>query len=182
MANMEQRLALKWSVTSNNYRIHSLNQSYIHSWLFKYPVSDPTKRTGTGNIMFVRSQVWISTQRHQCLKLLVLFLSPSCKWGDNILKQVIIGSYNKIANSPSFHSKLLSQCNSETSLATEELSTLRFEFTPFHPWPLFTLQATISSKYKVQIRKRNSVAWVRERTIPTEWPPLVGEASAKFCG
>jgi hypothetical protein len=30
--------------------------------------------------------------------------------------------------------------------------------------------------------KLNSVAWVRERTIPTEWPPLVGKVSAKFCG
>jgi hypothetical protein len=30
--------------------------------------------------------------------------------------------------------------------------------------------------------KKNSVAWIRERTIPTERPPLVGEASANFCG
>jgi hypothetical protein len=28
----------------------------------------------------------------------------------------------------------------------------------------------------------NSVYLVRERTIPTERPPLVGEVSAKFCG
>jgi hypothetical protein len=28
----------------------------------------------------------------------------------------------------------------------------------------------------------NSVAYVRERTIPTERPPLVGEVSANFCG
>jgi len=28
----------------------------------------------------------------------------------------------------------------------------------------------------------NSVALVRERTIPTERPPPVGEASANFCG
>jgi hypothetical protein len=30
--------------------------------------------------------------------------------------------------------------------------------------------------------KLNSVAWVRERTIPTELPPLVGEVIANFCG
>ena len=30
--------------------------------------------------------------------------------------------------------------------------------------------------------KKNSVALVRERTIPTERPPLVGEVSANFCG
>jgi hypothetical protein len=30
--------------------------------------------------------------------------------------------------------------------------------------------------------KLNSVAWVRERTIPTQRPPLVGEVNANFCG
>jgi hypothetical protein len=30
--------------------------------------------------------------------------------------------------------------------------------------------------------KTNSAIWVRERTIPTERPPLVGEVSANFCG
>ena len=30
--------------------------------------------------------------------------------------------------------------------------------------------------------KLNSVALVRERTIPTELPPPVGEVSANFCG
>jgi hypothetical protein len=28
---------------------------------------------------------------------------------------------------------------------------------------------------------KNSVAWVRERTLPTEWPLLVEEVSANFC-
>ena len=32
------------------------------------------------------------------------------------------------------------------------------------------------------LKKLNSVALVRERTIPTERPPPVGEVSAKFCG
>jgi hypothetical protein len=31
-------------------------------------------------------------------------------------------------------------------------------------------------------KQRNSVAWVRERSIPTERPPLVGEVNANFCG
>jgi hypothetical protein len=30
--------------------------------------------------------------------------------------------------------------------------------------------------------KKNSVAWVRERSIPTEWQPFVAEVSADFCG
>jgi hypothetical protein len=28
----------------------------------------------------------------------------------------------------------------------------------------------------------NSMVWVRERTIPTERPPLVGEVIANVCG
>jgi hypothetical protein len=31
-------------------------------------------------------------------------------------------------------------------------------------------------------KKLNSMVWVRERTIPTERPPLVGEVIANFCG
>jgi hypothetical protein len=31
-------------------------------------------------------------------------------------------------------------------------------------------------------KQTNSMVWVRERTIPTERPPLVGEVSANFCG
>jgi hypothetical protein len=30
--------------------------------------------------------------------------------------------------------------------------------------------------------RKDSVTWVRERTLPTERPPLVGEVSNKFCG
>jgi hypothetical protein len=36
--------------------------------------------------------------------------------------------------------------------------------------------------HSIYIYIYNSVALVRERTIPTERPPLVGEVSAKFCG
>jgi hypothetical protein len=32
------------------------------------------------------------------------------------------------------------------------------------------------------MHKKNSVVWVRERTIPTERPPLVGEVTVNFCG
>jgi hypothetical protein len=32
------------------------------------------------------------------------------------------------------------------------------------------------------VKKLNSMVWVRERTIPTEQPPLVGEVIANFCG
>jgi hypothetical protein len=30
-------------------------------------------------------------------------------------------------------------------------------------------------------KKKKKVTWVCEWTIPTEWPPLVGEVSANFC-
>jgi hypothetical protein len=33
-----------------------------------------------------------------------------------------------------------------------------------------------------RIKKKNFMVWVRERTIPTDRPPLVGEVIANFCG
>jgi hypothetical protein len=36
--------------------------------------------------------------------------------------------------------------------------------------------------FNLKIYKKNSVAGVCERTIPTESPPLVGEVIANFCG
>jgi hypothetical protein len=41
-------------------------------------------------------------------------------------------------------------------------------------------------EFELVLRKRsdvlNSVAWVQERSIPTERPPLIGEINANFCG
>jgi hypothetical protein len=34
----------------------------------------------------------------------------------------------------------------------------------------------------IRVYKKNSVVLVRERIIPTQRPPLVGEVSARFCG
>ena len=54
-----------------------------------------------------------------------------------------------------------------------------------------TCHSVIMGAYKIGLlaiyvtkkhTKLNSVALVRERTIPTERPPLVGEVSANFCG
>jgi hypothetical protein len=38
-----------------------------------------------------------------------------------------------------------------------------------------------NENYQLNQNKQNSVAWVRERTIPIERPPLVGEVSDNFC-
>jgi hypothetical protein len=43
------------------------------------------------------------------------------------------------------------------------------------------VQISQSYNNKSKSHLKNSVAWVRERTIPTELPPLVGEVSANFC-
>jgi hypothetical protein len=40
----------------------------------------------------------------------------------------------------------------------------------------------IYQKYKQTNKQTNSVVWVRERTIPTEQPPLVGKGSPNFFG
>jgi hypothetical protein len=53
------------------------------------------------------------------------------------------------------------------------------------PGPL-DLQGTLTTRPQTRPRKgyqsTNSVALVRERNIPTERPPVVGEVSANFCG
>jgi hypothetical protein len=45
---------------------------------------------------------------------------------------------------------------------------------------LFSFCCILLCKYLTKTKKLNSVAWVRERTIPIERPPLVGEVSANF--
>jgi len=47
--------------------------------------------------------------------------------------------------------------------------------------PLNAEKAYVNKCERVHLIK-NSVALVRERTIPTERPPPVGEVSANFCG
>jgi len=44
------------------------------------------------------------------------------------------------------------------------------------------IDAIMNTQKGVLKLKLNSVALVRERTIPTERPPPVGEVSANFCG
>jgi hypothetical protein len=50
------------------------------------------------------------------------------------------------------------------------------QFSPFSYY-FFPLRPKYSPEHK---QKKNSVALVRKRTIPTERPPLVGEVSANF--
>jgi hypothetical protein len=50
---------------------------------------------------------------------------------------------------------------------------------PFIRADNFGLFDTASSDNQTK-KKKNSVVWVRERTIPTERPPLVGEVSVTF--
>jgi hypothetical protein len=54
---------------------------------------------------------------------------------------------------------------------------LSFDFASIFLPQCVTLYPLPTSKWLT-----NSVALVRERTITTEWPPLVGEVSANFCG
>ena len=48
----------------------------------------------------------------------------------------------------------------------------------YHDCPSFISEI----KSHIRTNSKNSVALVRERTIPTERPPPVGEVSANFCG
>ena len=47
--------------------------------------------------------------------------------------------------------------------------------------PVGSSVGSVGALYQKHIKK-TSVALVRERTIPTERPPPVGEVSANFCG
>jgi hypothetical protein len=49
-------------------------------------------------------------------------------------------------------------------------------------WPGTLDNNRSTSPIRTVTKKQNSVAWVRNRTIPTERPPLVGEISANFSG
>jgi hypothetical protein len=44
------------------------------------------------------------------------------------------------------------------------------------------LQFQVAISLPLILSKKNSLVRVRERTIPTERPPLVGEVIANFCG
>jgi hypothetical protein len=49
------------------------------------------------------------------------------------------------------------------------------------PPPQLQIIIIVGNEY-FYAKHTNSVALVREWTIPTEQPPLVGEVSANFCG
>ena len=66
---------------------------------------------------------------------------------------------------------------SDSALITRN-STLRIQVVIF-----ISVTSIMAIKRLMSINlKLNSVALVRERTIPTERPPPVGEVSANFCG
>jgi hypothetical protein len=62
------------------------------------------------------------------------------------------------------------------------LKFLVMQFSPYSntfPW-VWSIYSSHTSVLIHPEYNNNSVVWVRERTIPTERPPLVGEVSAKF--
>jgi hypothetical protein len=48
--------------------------------------------------------------------------------------------------------------------------------------PIFCERRFLLLTLYLKKTKLNSVTWVRERTIPSERPPLVGEVRGNFCG
>jgi hypothetical protein len=80
-----------------------------------------------------------------------------------------------------FHSR-----NSVQHFATDDpvRSGLESEHKDLLSWGLFFLIISFNSDWATTTfkNKTNSRAWVRQRTIPTERPPLVGEVSANFSG
>jgi hypothetical protein len=73
-----------------------------------------------------------------------------------------------------FSSELLTQLSVHASL--ELHSEVKY---------LYVLIFSFFNCYSISLdqkKEKNSMVWVRERTIPTERPPLVGEVIANFCG
>jgi hypothetical protein len=56
------------------------------------------------------------------------------------------------------------------------------KYTTLQPSRPYSQYAPRWKKKKEEEEKKTSVALVRERTIPTERPPLFGEVSVNFCG
>jgi hypothetical protein len=69
------------------------------------------------------------------------------------------------------------------NITARTCSVTTYNFTVLLHNMLTTVRTLINVfKLSVKHKKKTSVALVRERTIPTERPPLVGEVSANFCG
>jgi hypothetical protein len=83
--------------------------------------------------------------------------------GDTFLRNV--GSYN--IHTASRPWRQLSSINNLTAYLNNNIK--------------WTARQHVLSARKQRYVVTNSVVWVRERTIPTERPPLVGEVSANFC-
>jgi hypothetical protein len=85
----------------------------------------------------------------------------------------------KYMTRPELNKQVGKQENSILDSASFEPKTLAPEATIFlkhchsHKYQFYML-------HSYEVKKKNSVASVRERTILTEQPPLVGEASANF--
>jgi hypothetical protein len=72
----------------------------------------------------------------------------------------------------------LALCNANgLTQHTEEAKT----FISLHNIVVMLNLQTCLNKY-IPKTTLNSMVWVRERTLPTEWPPLVGEVIANFLG
>jgi hypothetical protein len=69
--------------------------------------------------------------------------------------------------------KIGSSCNVKMPCSNSGRNISGYALSDF-PWLLYTNRW-------INYIKLNSVAWVRERTIPTDRPPLVGEFSVNFC-
>jgi hypothetical protein len=71
----------------------------------------------------------------------------------------------------------------KTFLECNKLITVLYKFINHYQRTNFCSAVLTGNRmYSLCILLTNSVALVRERTIPTERPPFVGEVSANFCG
>jgi hypothetical protein len=109
--------------------------------------------------------------------------------GDTLLgfleraKQWLRSALSKGRESPTPNLKTETRLVSETSCFVVIYNSRRWQ-KPTNPVDMFhILQPCLTSPAMHWVwQKLNSMILVRERTIPTERPPLVGEVIANFCG
>jgi hypothetical protein len=84
-------------------------------------------------------------------------------------------------NAQSFYYGTYQQFNKCEELEEDFIIGSYFD-TFFNSQKIELLPQAILPEFLIHSRRINSMALVRERTIPTERPPPVGEVSANFCG
>jgi hypothetical protein len=138
--------------------------------------SSPFIVTTTRNCIMFR-WTWCCMVLIQLIVLSLLWVNASC----------CVVTMNKYKNSLFVTETLLRKkdyCTYSLLLSYEQRILVLIHYCIIFVGCFTIISATTLRVYSVEQQSKkqtNSMVWVRERTIPTERPPLVGEVIANFC-